>query len=370
MTASALAGEFDFTFTNSYDGTEQLATAYIPHSCLDTLNNPLLVIAHYMGGNRFTAGRTGYYPEADKRGWLVVCPELHGHQSPGQISSAALEAQHDIIDAIDYMRNRFDIDESRIYIAGRSMGGMLTQVMMSKYPDLFAAGMSGQGISDLPRWYETTTPGLNSNIIKECGELTDETRFDYQRRSSVTFASNLAYAPLMLWHGSNDTWVPPGQSERIVDEVRKYSRYQSDVFWMKDSAHCPPNYPASWICDKLENYRNVCESGENVPTRFFPELNIVIDEAKRTYWLDITPCDDTSFARVTASLLNDTLSLKSENASRVAIDLGHISKKVTFSKYEVKCDREIELSITKDGKTLFQTHIDKKSTGNLPGGLF
>jgi len=369
-TGISLAGEIEFVFNNSYDGSEQLSTAYIPHSCLDTVDNPLLVVAHYMGGNRFTAKRTGYYEEADKRGWLVVCPELHGKRTSGATSCAAMEAQHDIIDSIEYMRSKFDIDESRIYIVGRSMGGQLSQVMAAKYPDLFAAAVSGQGISDLILWSETSTRRLNGNLTKECGELNDETRFDYLRRSSVTFASNLAYTPLMLWHGTNDTWVPPTQSERIVEEVRKHYRFQEDPHWLMQSAHCPQNYTASWICDKLTHYQNVCENGEGTPTRFFKELNIVTDEAKRYYWLDITPDGEKTFARVKASLRNDTLSIKSKQASKVTIDLAHVSKLVKFSKFEVKSDRAVDISIVKNGKTLFKKNVKKKSSGDLPDGLF
>ena len=45
---------------------------------------------------------------------------------------------------ITHIADSFRIDESRIYITGVSMGGMGTWSMAMKYPDLFAAGRTGQ----------------------------------------------------------------------------------------------------------------------------------------------------------------------------------------------------------------------------------
>ena len=366
MASGALAEELEISFINEYDNSRQFAMAYIPDTCTDTENSPLLVVAHFMGGNQHTAEKSGYYPECDERGWLCVCPELHGKRSPGQISSAAVEAQYDVIGAINYMKAKYSVDSARIYIVGRSMGGMLTQVMLAKYPDLFAAGVSGQGISDLPHWYETTTPSLKENIIKECGPLSQETRFDYERRSSISFAPNLAYVPLILWHGTNDTWVPPDQSERIVAEVRKYNRFQPDVHWLQCAAHCPINYPASWVCDQLIYYENVPEAGYGTPTRFFSELNLVFDEAKQTYWLKVTPKSQDRFARVIADIGHSVLYIRAENAAQIDIDMAHVSKTFTFDEYDIEGDTDMLVRIVRDGTVLFETEAAGFTAGNLP----
>lgn len=369
LVTEASSEELEISFTNEYDNTRQFAMAYIPEACTGTEAYPLLVVAHFMGGNQHTAKNSGYYPECDERGWLCVCPELHGTRSPGQISSAAIEAQYDVIGAIEYMKAKYNVDTTRVYIVGRSMGGMLTQVMLAKYPDLFAAGVSGQGISDLPHWYETTIPSLKENIIKECGPLNDETRFDYERRSSVSFAPNLAYVSFILWHGTNDTWVPPDQSERIVAEVRKYNRFQPDVHWLHGAAHCPTNYTASWVCDQLTYYQNVPEAGYGTPTRFFPQLNLVFDEAKRIYWLDVTPGDPKRFARVNADIGHGVLYINAENISRIDIDMAYVSKKATFNEYDIEGDTDMVVRIVRDGNVLFETTAKGLTAGKLPTDL-
>ncbi|MCE5249799.1 alpha/beta fold hydrolase [bacterium] len=371
LSASWCTGEeIEFTFRSSFDQTEQKAVAYIPNVCRTRTTSPLLVVAHYMGGNRFTGARTGYYPECDARGYLLVCPELHGKRTSGETSCAALEAQHDIIDAITYMKQNYSVDSSKVYIVGRSMGGMLAAVMAAKYPDLFAAAVAGQGVMDLKLFTETTIPSLIGSVERECGPYSEATRFDYERRSAVSYAPNFQYVPLMMWHGTNDTWVPPEQSEHLTETIRRFYRFQPDVFWLHGAAHCPTNFTASWVCDRLTYYENKCESGFETPTRFFPELTLVTDEAKRFFWLDITPAQENSFARIHASLKDDVLSVNVENISQVSIDLDSVSKLVRVSRFEVTTDAPLKLTIVRNGKVLFETAADKKISGALPDKLF
>lgn len=361
------AEEIEFTYTNSFDSTEQKAVAYIPDSVDRKQPRPLVVIAHYMGGNRFTARNGGYYPECDARGWLLVCPELHGRRTPGETSCAALEAQHDLIDSIAWMKTRAAVDSSRVYIVGRSMGGMLGALMAAKYPDIFAAVVAGQGIYDAKWWAETTIPSLRASLEKECLPYSEATRFDYERRSAATFARNLAYVPLVLWHGTWDTWVPPEQAEILLGAVKRYTRFLPEMHFLNCAAHCPQNYDPKWEFDRLVYYQNICESGFGTPTRFFPELDIVTDEAKPFYWLGITPARTDRLARVQASLEGGAVTVRAENVKEASINLDKVSKLTFFSKFSIRTDTPLRLTIVRGGKQLFET---TQKNGALPGNLF
>lgn len=343
--------EIEFTFKSSYDKSPQLAVAYIPESTKPE-NKPLLVIAHYWGGNRFTAKKSGYYTECDKRNWLLVCPELHGHNTRGKTSLAALEAQHDIIDAINYMKNNYKIDNTRIYLAGRSMGGMLAEVMAAKYPDVFAGVMAGQAISDLKRWIEES-PRFKNGVEKECGKFGPKTEFEYSRRSTVNYARNLQYVPLLMWHGTNDTWVSPEQSERLWTRMQKFDKFILPVFWLQNAGHCAANYSPEWICEQLSVYQNICESGLKVPTRFYPGLSLITDEAKAFFWLNITPNHKDQFATVDAEIVKDTLKIKTTNVSKLVVLLDQIPTQTIFKSIKIKSDGRLCFQIRKADAIVF-----------------
>ena len=106
------------------------------------------------------------------------------------------------------------------------------------------------------------------------------------------------------------------------------------------------------------------------PTRFFPELNIVTDEEKSFYWLGVTPAKTDAFARIQASLKNDVLSVHTENVRDVVVDLDHVSQLIAFSNFDISSDTQLQLSIVRGGKTLFETTVELAKTGSLPKSLF
>ena len=340
LSSVAGTGENEFTYKNSYDGSTRQAACYIPDNLEGNKKYPLLVVAHYMSGDRFTARRLGYNQECEKRKWLLVCPELHGKRQPGQNSMAALEAQHDIIDAIDYMKKNYAVDDTRIYISGRSMGGMLTQIMMAKYPDLFAAGVAGEGISDL-----TTLKSIDAvtkAVKDECGDP-DKNSFEYRRRSSINYASNFAYAPLIMWHGTNDIFVQPEQSETLYNEIKKYNRFQDQVCWLNAAAHCPANYTSGWVCDKLQYYAN---AGDVTRLRTFNKLKLVTDEDKKFFWLRLVPAENDKFGQIDADIdAGGILNLNCNNLSKVEVDLNLVSRLNNINACKVESNQPLTVEI-------------------------
>lgn len=107
---------------------------------------PLLLAIHGAGGSEnmmfdgYGAGRIVSMAEA--RGWVVVSPQATGTKP---------ESIVELIDAVDKL---YHIDRSRVFIAGHSMGAMLTLASIQKSPSSFAAaaavsgGISLAGLSD------------------------------------------------------------------------------------------------------------------------------------------------------------------------------------------------------------------------------
>lgn len=353
--------EQEFSFVSSYDSTRQLAVVYAPSAPLHE-PVPLLVVAHYLGGTRFTAREIGYYDEVRRRGWLLVCPELHGHRTPGQTSFAALEAQHDVIDAIGYVQERYPVDPTRIYVAGRSMGGMLAAMMAAKYPDLFAGAVVGQGISDLQLWVEES-PRFRDAVVAECLVYHDSTAFDYARRSSIFFAPNLAMVPVVFWHGTNDWWVVAQQTSRLHDSLRVYNPYVEPVHWIQQAPHCDGVVSAGWVCDRLEPLRNVCEAGDGTITRYLPRLTFVTDEDKRYYWIGVERHRGELFARISARMQGDTAVVAASNTRRITIHEERIGAETTVRYYRYSSSDPVELKLRRRDGSVVRTLPGKRGSG-------
>ena len=56
-----------------------------------------------------------------------------------------------------------------------------------------------------------------------------------------------------------------------------------------------------WICDQLENYRTSCD-WPDMPFRWFPELDLITDESKAFFYLDVKLADENRFGTIKTSL--------------------------------------------------------------------
>lgn len=214
----------DFTFTSSYDGTTQPAALQIPTSYQPGQPVPLLVAIHGWGDNRW-APMGDYGQVAQNAGWLLAAPDMHGERSayprpPYDHPLASRASQQDILDTIQWVRQRYNVDPNRIYLTGTSMGSQIALVTAAKNPGLFAAVVADRGPTDLARWYEESEPWRQMLIAQEVGGAPDTaTWFEYQRRSPLSFARNLAHTPLRIYHATGDTTVLPHHSEDMVAAV-------------------------------------------------------------------------------------------------------------------------------------------------------
>jgi dienelactone hydrolase len=215
----------DFTFTSSYDSTTQPAALQVPTSYQPGQPAPLLVAIHGWGDNRW-APINDYGEVANNAGWLLVSADLHGERSayprpPSDHPLASRASQQDILDSIQWVRQRYNVDPSRIYLTGTSMGSQIALVTAAKNPGLFAAVVADRGPTDLARWYVESEPWRQMLIAQELGGPPDTgTWFEYQRRSPLSFARNLTHTPLRIYHATGDTTVLPHHSEDMVAAIQ------------------------------------------------------------------------------------------------------------------------------------------------------
>lgn len=266
---------------SSYDQTTQRATIQKPIGYTPEIPFPLVIALHGWGAKDYDALKW-VAEAANERGWLLACPWIRG----GSEHTASKAVQHDIIDLIDYLINNpdYNIDTSRIYIMGRSMGGMIAATTAAKYPDRFAGLAEQAGPSDLASWYShlCSMPDYAyhcSRIADELNGTPNTVPFDYQRRSAATMPMNLRYVPTLIIHGTTDQVVPYAHGENLYQGLLDYGS-QNVVFAPFEGGHqdSHPNWGAGEILDFLGGY--------TLETRPLT-MTIRTDEQKSYYWLKL-----------------------------------------------------------------------------------
>lgn len=151
---------------------------YLPDDYSSSEKKPLVLFLHgkSLCGHDLNMVRNYGCIDALSRGRVidavVVAPQAAGAWQPAKV-----------MEVIDWVKKNYNVDMSRFYVVGMSMGGYGTLDFVATYPDKVAAAMALCG--------GATAPDL-------CG---------------------LNEVPLWIIHGTADSAVPVGCSDRVVESM-------------------------------------------------------------------------------------------------------------------------------------------------------
>jgi predicted peptidase len=161
---------------------------------------PLIVVLHHAGAESDPAKILSFHPESIGR-WLepevrkahpayVVAPWCGGHHWEGgewktitPMLPEPTENARMVTDLIHFLVASRPVDPARIYLVGQSMGGFGVWDLLSRQPELFAAGIPVCGGGD---------PAQASRLVK---------------------------TPIWAFHGSGDTIIPVQRTRAMVDAI-------------------------------------------------------------------------------------------------------------------------------------------------------
>ena len=189
--------------------------------------NPGIVVAmHGCGGSGpgFYSG-SEFASLADRYGFIVIYPSAQQQAGFGKCFDTWSDAaKHrgggsdpvSIVSMVTYVEQTYGGDPNRVYATGSSSGGMMTDEMLTLYPDVFKAGAAFMGVpfncfanaADYPPGSSKCTGGSMNRTPQEWG---DAVRAAYPGYTG-------ARPRIQLWHGTADTLVPYSLLQEDIEQ--------------------------------------------------------------------------------------------------------------------------------------------------------
>ena len=239
------------------DGTMQPARLYIapgdkPH--------PMLVAVHAWSATYKQCFTPVVETWCYEHGYHIISPNFHG-PSWNYHSCGSDRAIRDVLEAIEAVKAKAPVDDSKIFLYGCSGGGHFSMQLAARHPEIWAGVVSWAGISDLAKWHAQTAcrtdkPNFinySHHLETVCGgkpgtsASVDE---EYARRSPITWLRETPF-PLEINTGIHDGHtgsVPVSQTLEAFNKCAapsdRFSQEEIDIFTREE--RIPDHLKQDW----------------------------------------------------------------------------------------------------------------------------
>ena len=194
------------------------------YQALPSERPPLIVISHGGPTMQTKAVLDLQVQFWTSRGFSVVDVNYGGSTGYGREYRQRLNWEWGIVDVDDninaarYLVEQGIADADRLIIRGGSAGGYTTLAALTFHPEVFRAGASYYGVSDVEALAKDTHKFESRYLDTLIGPY-PEAKDVYRERSPIHFIDRLSCA-LIVFQGLEDKVVPPDQSERMAHAVQ------------------------------------------------------------------------------------------------------------------------------------------------------
>jgi dipeptidyl aminopeptidase/acylaminoacyl peptidase len=204
------------------DGLPLSGWLYVPKG----VRGPNRTVVSFHGGPEGQE-RPSWSPVAQSlvaAGFTVFAPNVRGSGGFGRAFTCADDGPARELSFADVRTTVAALVDSGIATPGRigahgwSYGGYLTLVALTRWPDLFAAGVTLAGMSDLRTFFAGTEPWMAAASVTEYGDPVAD-RDLLASLSPMTDLHRLT-SPVLLAHGDRDTNVPVAESVQAHQELQ------------------------------------------------------------------------------------------------------------------------------------------------------
>lgn len=194
---------------------------------------------------------SGWSELADRAGFIALFPEQQPGNNPNRCFNW-FSRQHtqrgqgevlSIVQMVQHVIKHYDVDPSRVYVAGLSAGGAMTASMLAVYPEVFAGGAI---IAGLPH-------GSAFNVsqaleVMRTGDAKSPRILGDRVRSR--FSQHTKWPRVSVWHGTGDHIVSLANGEACASQwVNVHGLAEQPTIEAGNSSH----RVRTWLDDRGQN---------------------------------------------------------------------------------------------------------------------
>lgn len=174
------------------------------------------------------------------RGFTVAAPNIRGSRGYGRTyiklddADKRMDAVKDLAKLQEDLVKTHRINKDKIGIMGRSYGGYMTLMSITHFPDLWAAAIEIVGMSHIGTFLKNTGPWRRRRREFEYGFL--EEYHEFFEKTAPLNHSHKIKAPLLIFHGKNDSRVPVEEAEQLAKEMESRGQ-EVEMIIFPDEGH-------------------------------------------------------------------------------------------------------------------------------------
>ncbi|MFF0428703.1 PHB depolymerase family esterase [Streptomyces sp. NPDC004520] len=229
--------------------TGLLMHLYVPDNVKP--NPPILLALHgCQGTGPYMYSSTDFASQADKYGFLVIYPSTSPSGSCWDVSSDQALTRNGgsdpvgLMSMITYAQQRYGGNPNAVYVTGQSSGGMMTNVMLADYPDVFKAGAAFMGVpyhcfatGSVRGWNSACAQGRVSMTPQQWGGLVRNTGYPGYTGPRPR---------VQLWHGTADTIL---SHNNLGEEIKQWT----DVLGVSQTPSTTDTPATDWTRTRYSN---------------------------------------------------------------------------------------------------------------------
>lgn len=201
------------------------AWAYMPYNIGRNDTYPAILWIHGGPAGQNLNGFNPFMQYILNQGYVVIAPNYRGSTGYGKDFEHANYMDmggndlQDNLAAMDFIRKTGYVDPKKLIVMGRSYGGYMTMMALTKAPEMWAAGVA---IVPFVNWFtefQNEDPALQESDRATMGDPVANKAL-WEDRSPINFIDQIK-APLILIAGGNDPRCPKSEAQQVADAIKK-----------------------------------------------------------------------------------------------------------------------------------------------------